>query len=102
MLTAMPQSLGSNPVGSMGVCKCIVPLQHWDTLNSHRAASLLVMLLEEEGRGENLITPLGCSPSKVGWNRAKMYIRLNGAQTTGVYLALCGDEFRGPRSDIVI
>ncbi|GFX49079.1 uncharacterized protein TNCV_786351 [Trichonephila clavipes] len=29
----------------MGVCKCIVPLRHEDTLNNHRAASPLVWLV---------------------------------------------------------
>ncbi|GFU11448.1 hypothetical protein TNCV_1983591 [Trichonephila clavipes] len=32
----------------MDVCKCIGPLRHGDTLNSHRAASLLVKLVEGE------------------------------------------------------
>ncbi|GFV52303.1 uncharacterized protein TNCV_2673241 [Trichonephila clavipes] len=31
----------------MDVCKCIVPLRHGGTLNSHRAASPLVWLVEE-------------------------------------------------------
>ncbi|GFV09075.1 hypothetical protein TNCV_1182561 [Trichonephila clavipes] len=44
--------LGSNPGESMDVCKCIVPLQHWDTPNSHRAASPLVTLVEGEERWE--------------------------------------------------
>ncbi|GFW90022.1 uncharacterized protein TNCV_2172171 [Trichonephila clavipes] len=40
--------LGSNPGESMNVCKCIVPLWHGGTLNSHRAASSLVRLVEGE------------------------------------------------------
>ncbi|GFV41184.1 uncharacterized protein TNCV_1102471 [Trichonephila clavipes] len=32
----------------MDVCKCIVPLRHGGTLNSRRAASFLVRLVEEE------------------------------------------------------
>ncbi|GFX70303.1 hypothetical protein TNCV_4617401 [Trichonephila clavipes] len=40
--------LGSNPEESIDFCKCIVPLRHWDTLNSHRAADPLVKLVEGE------------------------------------------------------
>ncbi|GFV29881.1 hypothetical protein TNCV_2083461 [Trichonephila clavipes] len=36
----------------MDVCKCTVPLWHWGTLNSHRAASPLVRLMEGEERWE--------------------------------------------------
>ncbi|GFW62845.1 uncharacterized protein TNCV_4451941 [Trichonephila clavipes] len=36
----------------MDVCKCIVPLRHGCTLNSRRAASPLVWLVEEEERWE--------------------------------------------------
>ncbi|GFX50496.1 HTH_Tnp_Tc3_2 domain-containing protein [Trichonephila clavipes] len=40
--------MGSNSGESMDVCKCIVPSRHWGTLNSHRAASPLVRLVEGE------------------------------------------------------
>ncbi|GFU18194.1 hypothetical protein TNCV_2033441 [Trichonephila clavipes] len=40
------------------VCKCIVPLRHGGTLNSRRAASPLVRLVEEEER-LNLAIPRG-------------------------------------------
>ncbi|GFX99961.1 uncharacterized protein TNCV_259981 [Trichonephila clavipes] len=36
----------------MDVCKCIVPLRHGGTLNSRRAASHLVWLVEGEERWE--------------------------------------------------
>ncbi|GFX85521.1 uncharacterized protein TNCV_3716931 [Trichonephila clavipes] len=36
----------------MDVCKCIVPLWHGGTLNSHRAASPLVWVVEGEDRWE--------------------------------------------------
>ncbi|GFV83120.1 uncharacterized protein TNCV_2802461 [Trichonephila clavipes] len=36
----------------MGVCKCLVPLRHGGTLNSRRAASPLVWLVEGEDRWE--------------------------------------------------
>ncbi|GFW97746.1 hypothetical protein TNCV_1425091 [Trichonephila clavipes] len=46
----MPWGLGSNRGEDMDVCKCIVPLRHGGTLNSHRAASLLVRLVEGKER----------------------------------------------------
>ncbi|GFW21201.1 uncharacterized protein TNCV_1948251 [Trichonephila clavipes] len=51
-LTAVPLGLGSNPGEDMGVCKCIVPARHGGTLNSRRAASPLVRLVEGEERWE--------------------------------------------------
>ncbi|GFU78566.1 uncharacterized protein TNCV_2301781 [Trichonephila clavipes] len=42
--------MGSNPVEGMNVCKCIVPSWHTGTLNSRRAASPLVRLMEGEER----------------------------------------------------
>ncbi|GFX22982.1 hypothetical protein TNCV_2086901 [Trichonephila clavipes] len=50
MLTAVPLSLGSNLAKDMDVCKCIVSSRHEDTLNTRRAASPLVWLVEEEER----------------------------------------------------
>ncbi|GFX55534.1 uncharacterized protein TNCV_268221 [Trichonephila clavipes] len=47
-LTAVPLGLGSNPGEDMGVCKCIVPSRHGGTLNSRRATSSLVRLVEGE------------------------------------------------------
>ncbi|GFX53268.1 uncharacterized protein TNCV_362621 [Trichonephila clavipes] len=44
--------LGSNPGEDMGVYKCIVPLRHGGSLNSRRAASPLVWLVEGEERWE--------------------------------------------------
>ncbi|GFV42990.1 uncharacterized protein TNCV_2661851 [Trichonephila clavipes] len=52
VLTAVPLGLGSNPEEDMEVCKCIVPSLHGSTLNSHRAASPLVRLVEVEERWE--------------------------------------------------
>ncbi|GFW42297.1 uncharacterized protein TNCV_1207501 [Trichonephila clavipes] len=49
-LTAVPLGLGSNPGEDMDVCKCIVPSRHWVTLNSRRARSHLVRLVEGEKR----------------------------------------------------
>ncbi|GFT48481.1 hypothetical protein TNCV_3383401 [Trichonephila clavipes] len=46
----------------MDACKCIVPLRHGDTLNSRRAASPLVWLVEREERWEALIILRVSSP----------------------------------------
>ncbi|GFV51817.1 uncharacterized protein TNCV_1321731 [Trichonephila clavipes] len=43
---------GSNPGEDMNVCKCIVILRHGGTLNSGRAASSLLWLVEGEERWE--------------------------------------------------
>ncbi|GFV97307.1 uncharacterized protein TNCV_2038171 [Trichonephila clavipes] len=65
-LTAVPLDLGSNPGEDMGVCKCIVPSQHGGTLNSRRAGSPLVRLVEGEERWEAPDPPAGYSPPKLG------------------------------------
>ncbi|GFS48064.1 hypothetical protein TNCV_3599841 [Trichonephila clavipes] len=44
------KGLGSSPGEDMDVCKCIVSLRHVGTLNSRRAASPLVWLVEGEER----------------------------------------------------
>ncbi|GFS76669.1 transposable element Tcb1 transposase [Trichonephila clavipes] len=57
------------------------PSRHKGTLNSHRAASSLLWLVEGEEKWEApLITP-GCSTSTLGWNRTKSYGHLHGAQS---------------------
>ncbi|GFT58966.1 uncharacterized protein TNCV_185821 [Trichonephila clavipes] len=75
--------LGSNPGEDIDVCKCIVPLRHLGTLNSSRTASHLVMWVEGEERWEASDPPLKYSPSKLGWNPAKSYCHLYGAQSYG-------------------
>ncbi|GFV46531.1 uncharacterized protein TNCV_3234181 [Trichonephila clavipes] len=65
-LTAMPWGLGSNPGEDMDVCKCIVPLWHGGTLNSRRAASPLVWLVEGEERWEAPDHPHGFLPLNWG------------------------------------
>ncbi|GFW48616.1 hypothetical protein TNCV_4241971 [Trichonephila clavipes] len=49
-LTAVSLGLGSNPGEGMHVCQCIVPSRHGGTLNSRRATSPLVWLVEGEER----------------------------------------------------
>ncbi|GFY25694.1 DDE_3 domain-containing protein [Trichonephila clavipes] len=62
----MPQKtdLGSNPEECMNVCKCIVSSRHRGILNSRRAASSLVRLVEEEDARPQTI--LGVFSLKIG------------------------------------
>ncbi|GFX50460.1 hypothetical protein TNCV_770321 [Trichonephila clavipes] len=73
--------MGSNSGESMDVCKCIVPSRHWGTLNSHRAASPLVRLVEGEERWEAFDQYRIFSLKKLGWNQAKLYYHLHDAQS---------------------
>ncbi|GFY24279.1 uncharacterized protein TNCV_1013281 [Trichonephila clavipes] len=64
LLTAVPLGLGSNPGEDMDACKCIVPSWYGGTLNSRRAVSPLVRLVEGEERWEapdhlQVVEPLG-------------------------------------------
>ncbi|GFU52914.1 uncharacterized protein TNCV_1142211 [Trichonephila clavipes] len=61
-LTAVPLGLGSNPGEDMVVCKCTVPSRHGGTLNSRRAASPLVRLVEGKERWEAPDHPQGVLP----------------------------------------
>ncbi|GFX69943.1 uncharacterized protein TNCV_2079231 [Trichonephila clavipes] len=57
----------------MDVCKCIVPSRHWGSLNSRRATSPLVRLVEGEERWESPDDPQGILPQnwgKIELNRA--------------------------------
>ncbi|GFV50232.1 hypothetical protein TNCV_621451 [Trichonephila clavipes] len=58
--------LSSNPREGMDACVCIVPLWHGVTLNSRRAASPLVILVDGEERWDAPDPPPGCSPLKLG------------------------------------
>ncbi|GFW09544.1 uncharacterized protein TNCV_3996511 [Trichonephila clavipes] len=75
----------------MDVCKCIVPLRHGGTLNSRRAASPLVWLVEGEERWEASDQMGGSDP-----NRAVPCKVLKATANDRRHLALCHDEFRGP------
>ncbi|GFT09923.1 hypothetical protein TNCV_1113971 [Trichonephila clavipes] len=66
--------MGLNRGEDMDVCKCIVPSRH--ALSSRRAASSLVRLVAGDERWETPDPPPRCSPSKLGWNRAKSYYHL--------------------------
>ncbi|GFU18236.1 hypothetical protein TNCV_1389021 [Trichonephila clavipes] len=54
----------------MDVCKCIVPLRQGGTLNSRRAVSPLVRLVEGEERWDATDHPQGFS-IEIGVNQAK-------------------------------
>ncbi|GFW06539.1 uncharacterized protein TNCV_2188721 [Trichonephila clavipes] len=60
------KGLGSNTGEDMDVGKCIVPLRHGGTLNSRRAASPLVWLVEGEERWEAPDHPQGFLPLNWG------------------------------------
>ncbi|GFW35492.1 uncharacterized protein TNCV_3071201 [Trichonephila clavipes] len=50
----------------MDICKCIVPSQHADTLNSRRAANTLVRLVAVDVRREAPDPPPGVLPLNSG------------------------------------
>ncbi|GFY27353.1 hypothetical protein TNCV_2069731 [Trichonephila clavipes] len=52
----MPFGQGKKSVKGMDVCKCIVPLRHGGTLNSHRAAIPVLKSWWKEKRGEKPLT----------------------------------------------
>ncbi|GFW42651.1 uncharacterized protein TNCV_257121 [Trichonephila clavipes] len=87
----------------MDACKCIVPARRGGTLNSHRAASLLVRLVEREERWEASDHPHSILP--LNWcgiepNRTVTFVVLKATTNDRRHLALCNDEFRGPRSGL--
>ncbi|GFV84272.1 hypothetical protein TNCV_1591311 [Trichonephila clavipes] len=73
--------MGLNPGEGMDVCKYKVPSRQGGTPNSRRAASPLLRLVEGEERWKTPDHPPGCTPSKLGCNRAKLYCHLHGAQS---------------------
>ncbi|GFU88748.1 uncharacterized protein TNCV_4444251 [Trichonephila clavipes] len=77
----------------------IVPSWHGGTLNSHRATSHLVRLVEGEERWESPDHPQGVLPQNWGeteLNRSVTCMVLKAAVNDMRHLALCHDEFRGP------
>ncbi|GFU40520.1 cullin-4A [Trichonephila clavipes] len=57
VLLKFRKELGSNPGEDRNVCKCLVPLRQGSTLNSLRATSHLVWLVEGEERWETPDNP---------------------------------------------
>ncbi|GFU45706.1 extended synaptotagmin-3 [Trichonephila clavipes] len=104
--------LGSNPSEDMDICKCMVPLRHGGTLNSRRAASPLMRLVAGDERvgwqytriynpqrhPRVLVIKCGTDPSQIVLSPAWCSML---QPMTGVHLAYCHDEFRGPRSDYI-
>ncbi|GFY11305.1 cullin-4A [Trichonephila clavipes] len=82
----------------MEVYKCIVSSRHGSTLNSRRAASPLVRLVEGEESWESPDHPQGNLP--LNWdetelNRSVTCMVLKANANDRCHLALCHDEFRG-------
>ncbi|GFW91166.1 uncharacterized protein TNCV_1808871 [Trichonephila clavipes] len=87
----------------MDVCKCIVHARHGGTLNSRRAASPLVRLVEGEGRWKASDHPQSVLPLIWGGiepNRTVTCMVLKDTANDMRHLALCHIEFRGPRSGL--
>ncbi|GFS83938.1 uncharacterized protein TNCV_2363681 [Trichonephila clavipes] len=84
----------------MDVCKCLVPAWHGGTLNSRRAASPLVRLVEGEERWVASYHPQSVLPLNWGAikpNRTITCMVLKAKANDRRHLAICHDEFRGPR-----
>ncbi|GFV80663.1 piggyBac transposable element-derived protein 4 [Trichonephila clavipes] len=102
-LTAVPLGLGSNPGEDTDVCKCIVPSRRGGSLNSCRAASPLVRLVEGEERWKAPGPPQGVLSQNWGeteLNRSVTCMVLKVTANDRRHLALCHDEFRGPWSGL--
>ncbi|GFW94927.1 uncharacterized protein TNCV_3398061 [Trichonephila clavipes] len=75
----------------------------WGTLNSRRAASPIVRLVEWEERWEISDHPHSVLPLNWGGiepNRTVTCMMLKATANDSRHLALCHDEFRGPRSGL--
>ncbi|GFW65860.1 uncharacterized protein TNCV_586861 [Trichonephila clavipes] len=89
-------------VGSVMIWTCIgyhVPARHGGTLNSRRAESPLVRLVEGEERWKASDHPKSVLPLNWGGiepNRTDTCMVLKATANDRRHLALCHDEFRGP------
>ncbi|GFT63643.1 uncharacterized protein TNCV_870801 [Trichonephila clavipes] len=91
-LTAVPLGLCLNPREDIDVWQCIVHSEHEGTLNSHRAASPLVQLMEEEENWEAPDHPQGFHPQN--WDETERN-RSVWCSKLRRQLAFCRDEFPG-------
>ncbi|GFW01949.1 uncharacterized protein TNCV_1148291 [Trichonephila clavipes] len=66
MRALVPKDLVQNPGEGLFLCKYILPSRHGGTLNSRRAASPLVRLVEKEDRWEAPDHPQGVLPKNWG------------------------------------
>ncbi|GFW24157.1 uncharacterized protein TNCV_1847161 [Trichonephila clavipes] len=83
----------------MDVCKCIVPSRHRGTLNSRRATSPLLRLVEGEERWEDPDHLQGVFSQN--WDETELNCSvtcmvLKATEKDRRRLALCHGEFRGP------
>ncbi|GFW43588.1 uncharacterized protein TNCV_4769401 [Trichonephila clavipes] len=92
MLTAVPLGLGLNPGEDMDVCKCIVPSRHGGTLNSRRAASPLVGLVEGIERWPSQVSSfkIGVETSQIVLSPASLLSGQTRAQRQ-LYTRVCGE-----------
>ncbi|GFU57555.1 uncharacterized protein TNCV_3637181 [Trichonephila clavipes] len=85
--------------------KGIVPLRHGGTLNSRRAASPIVRLVERQERWGSLTNPGCVLPPNWGGTEQNRIVTCMVLKTTAndrrKSLALCRDKFRRPRSDTI-
>ncbi|GFU86442.1 uncharacterized protein TNCV_1417941 [Trichonephila clavipes] len=93
-------SRGSSiPGEDTDVCKCIVPSRYGKTLNSRRATSPLVRLVEGEERWKAPNHTQGVLPQNWGETeliRSVTCMMLKATNNARRHLALCHDEFRWP------
>ncbi|GFU16098.1 uncharacterized protein TNCV_1300451 [Trichonephila clavipes] len=98
-LTAVPSGLGSNPGEDMDVCKSRVPSRHGGTLNSRRAASPLVRLVEGEERREAPDHPQGFLLQNWGETELNRSVPCRVLKVTANdrrHLVFYHDDFHGP------
>ncbi|GFT47477.1 uncharacterized protein TNCV_3750101 [Trichonephila clavipes] len=87
----------------MNVCKCIIPSRFKGTLNSCRAASPLLRLVEGEEKWEAFDHLQGVLPLNWGGtepNRTVTYMVLKDTANDRRHIDHCHDEFRGPQSGL--
>ncbi|GFW18625.1 uncharacterized protein TNCV_1222861 [Trichonephila clavipes] len=87
----------------MDVCKCIMPAWYGGTLNSSLVEGPLGRLVEGEERWEASDLPQNVLPlnwSGIEPNLTVTRMVLKATVNDRRHLALCHDEFRGPRSDL--
>ncbi|GFV83758.1 uncharacterized protein TNCV_2555452 [Trichonephila clavipes] len=79
----------------MNVCKCIVPLRHGGTLNSRRATSPLVRLVDREERWE-APDPQGVLPQNCGRTELSRTVTCSAGLSIG-RMGLAPRRPKGPR-----
>ncbi|GFV24660.1 uncharacterized protein TNCV_3339761 [Trichonephila clavipes] len=89
--------LGSNPGEDMDVCKCIVPSRHGGTLNSRRATSPLVRLVDRWDASDHPQGVILLIWGGIELNRTVTCLVLKGTANDRHHLALSHDEFGEPR-----